>query len=631
MALIALKDMVFGFGAPPLLDRINLQIERAERICLVGRNGTGKSTLLKILNGDLNPGSGTLTRAQGLRTAFLPQEVPAELTGSIYDVVAGAVPRHASCLSDYRRQASSPETSRNGALLDGTNHTQHDLEASGAWGFHQEIRMVLSRMELAPDADCAALSAGMRRRVLLARALVTDPDILFLDEPTNHLDIDTILWMEEFLLRSVQTMVFVTHDRALLRKLATRIVEIDRGVLTSFPGDYDRYLSRKEELLKIEEKRNSEFGKVLKREEGWLRRGIKARRTRNEGRVRALLAMRAEVAGRRARAGNIRLSQQEAEKSGRLVMEVKNVHFAYTDLPVIRDFTLTVMRGEKIGVIGPNGCGKTTLLRLLLKELEPRDGSVRHGLHLEVAYFDQLRMQLDETKTLQENVVEGGDMVMVNGKARHIIAYLQDFLFTPIQARAPITALSGGERNRLLLAKLFTRPANVLVLDEPTNDLDVETLELLEAMLVEYEGTILLVSHDRTFLDNVATSTLVFEGQGRVQEYVGGYEDWMKGRMPEKKATPEKPKKEKPKSTATGPRKLTYKEERELESLPGEIESLETEKEDLFAALSDPELYKTAGHDVARLQNRLDELEGELEVAYNRWERLEDIDLQSKG
>ncbi|NLN59868.1 MAG: ATP-binding cassette domain-containing protein [Deltaproteobacteria bacterium] len=631
MALIALKDMVFGFGAPPLLDRINLQIERAERICLVGRNGTGKSTLLKILNGDLNPDSGTLTRAQGLRTAFLPQEVPAELTGSIYDVVAGAVPRHASCLSDYRRQASSPEASRNGALLDGTNHTQHDLEASGAWGFHQEIRMVLSRMELAPDADCAALSAGMRRRVLLARALVTDPDILFLDEPTNHLDIDTILWMEEFLLRSVQTMVFVTHDRALLRKLATRIVEIDRGVLTSFPGDYDRYLSRKEELLKIEEKRNGEFGKVLKREEAWLRRGIKARRTRNEGRVRALLAMRAEVAGRRARAGNIRLSQQEAEKSGRLVMEVKNVHFAYTDLPVIRDFTLTVMRGEKIGVSGPNGCGKTTLLRLLLKELEPRDGSVRHGLHLEVAYFDQLRMQLDETKTLQENVVEGGDMVMVNGKARHIIAYLQDFLFTPIQARAPITALSGGERNRLLLAKLFTRPANVLVLDEPTNDLDVETLELLEAMLVEYEGTILLVSHDRTFLDNVATSTLVFEGEGRVQEYVGGYEDWMKGRMPEKKATPEKPKKEKPKSAPTGPRKLTYKEERELESLPGEIESLETEKEDLFAALSDPDLYKTAGHDVARLQNRLDELEGELQVAYNRWERLEDIDLQSKG
>ena len=312
-------------------------------------------------------------------------------------------------------------------------------------------------------------------------------------------------------------------------------------------------------------------------------------------------------------------------------MEVKNVHFAYTDLPVIRDFTLTVMRGEKIGVIGPNGCGKTTLLRLLLKDLEPRDGSVRHGLHLEVAYFDQLRMQLDETKTLQENVVEGGDMVMVNGKARHIIAYLQDFLFTPIQARAPITALSGGERNRLLLAKLFTRPANVLVLDEPTNDLDVETLELLEAMLVEYEGTILLVSHDRTFLDNVATSTLVFEGEGRVQEYVGGYEDWMKGRMPEKKATPEKPKKEKPKSAPTGPRKLTYKEERELESLPGEIESLETEKEDLFAALSDPDLYKTAGHDVARLQNRLDELEGELQVAYNRWERLEDIDLQSKG
>ena len=631
MALIALKDISCGFGGPLLLEQINLQIERGERICLVGRNGTGKSTLLKLLNGDLIPDSGTLTRTQGLRTAFLPQEVPADLTGSIYDVVAGGVPHHANLLREYQRFASSPEASYNEACFEQINHIQHELEAAGAWAFHHQIRMVISRMDLDPDADCAVLSAGMRRRVLMARALVTDPDILFLDEPTNHLDIDAILWMEQFLLRSIKTMVFVTHDRAFLKQLATRIIEIDRGSLISFPGNYDRYISRKEELLENEENRNAEFDKVVQREETWLRQGVKARRTRNEGRVRALLAMREEVARRRARAGNVRLLQQEAERSGKMVIEVKDLDYAYENLPIIRDFTFTLMRGDKVGIIGPNGCGKTTLLRLLLKDIEPDQGSIRHGVRLEVAYFDQLRAQLDETKTLQENVVEKGDTVTVNGKPRHIIAYLQDFLFTPTQARAPITALSGGERNRLLLAKLFTRPSNVLVLDEPTNDLDVETLELLEAMLVDYQGTILIVSHDRTFLDNVVTSTLVFEGQGRVQEYVGGYEDWMKQRTPEKEAAPEKPKKEKPKSAATGPRKLTFKEQRELEALPGLIEALEIEKQDLFSTLSDPELYRTAGQDVANLQARLDELEAELETAYARWEWLEDIALQAKG
>jgi len=631
MAFLALKDIDFGFGGPLLLERINLQIERGERICLVGRNGTGKSTLLKILNGDLKPDSGTLTRTQGLKTAFLPQEVPAGLTGTIYDVVAGGVPHHASLLREYQHLSVRLEESYDESCLEQMNQIQSDLEAAGAWGFHHQIRRVISRMDLDSGADCAVLSAGLRRRVLMARALVTEPDMLFLDEPTNHLDIDAILWMEQFLQRSVKTMVFVTHDRAFLKQLATRIVEIDRGQLTSFPGSYDQYITRKEELLDNEANQNEEFDKVVKREEAWLRQGVKARRTRNEGRVRALLAMRAEVARRRVRSGNVRLLQQEAEKSGRLVIEVKNMDYSYENLPLIRDFTLTVMRGDKVGIIGPNGCGKTTLLCLLLKEIEPRKGTVRHGVRLEVAYYDQLRAQLDETKTLQENVVEDGDTVTVNGKPRHIIAYLQDFLFTPTQARAPITTLSGGERNRLLLAKLFTRPSNVLVLDEPTNDLDVETLELLEEMLIDYKGTVLIVSHDRAFLDNVATSTLVFEGQGRVQEYVGGYDDWMKQRPPEKEAAPEKPKKGKPKSAATGPRKLTFKEQRELGALPGLIEALEAERQSLFSTLADPELYKTAGQEVARLQARLNELEQELETAYARWEFLEAIALQAKG
>jgi ABC transport system ATP-binding/permease protein len=631
MALLSLKDVSFGFGGPLLLDRLNLQIERGERICLVGRNGTGKSTLLKILNGDLDPDSGVFSKTQGLKTAFLPQEVPVDLTGTIYDVVATGLPHHAALLAEYQRLTSSLEASYSEVCFEQINHIQHELEVAGAWGFHHQIRMVISQMDLDPDADCSVLSAGLRRRVFMARALVADPDILFLDEPTNHLDIEAILWMEQFLQRSIKTMVFVTHDRAFLKQLATRIIEIDRGRLTSFPSTYDQYISRKEELLDTEADQNEEFDKLVSREEAWLRQGVKARRTRNEGRVRALLALRAEVAKRRARSGNIRVLQQEAERSGRLVIEVKNVNFSFDEQPMIRDLTLTVMRGDKVGIIGPNGCGKTTLLRLLLGEIEPTQGSIRHGVRLEVAYFDQLRAQLAETKTLQENVVADGDNVMINGKPQHIIAYLQDFLFTPTQARAPITSLSGGERNRLLLAKLFTRPSNVLVLDEPTNDLDVETLELLEEMLIDYKGTVLIVSHDRAFLNNVATSTLVFEGQGRVQEYVGGYDDWRKQQTPEKEtAAPEKLKKGKPKSVTTGPRKLTFKEQRELEALPVLIETLEEEKKNLFSALANPELYRFGGQEVAPLQARLNELEAELELAYARWEYLEDIALMSR-
>ncbi len=583
MALVTLKDVGLGFGGPTLFDHVDLQIERGERICLIGRNGAGKSTLLKMINGDLPADSGLVTVAPGLKTALLTQEAPLALEGSVYDIVASGQS-------------------------------------------HQQVQTVLSRMGLDGKVDCRLLSAGLKRRVHLARALASDPDILLLDEPTNHLDLEAILWMERFLLRSVRTMVFVTHDRAFLNRLATRIVEIDRAGLTSFSGRYEDYLHRKQELLGIEAAQTIGYDKKLKREEAWLRQGVKARRTRNEGRVRALMDMRAEVEWRRSRSGNVRLVQQEAERSGRLVIEAGDVAFAYGEHPILADFSTTILRGDKVGVIGPNGCGKTTLLRILLGELKPGSGWLKHGVRLQVAYFDQLRAQLDETKTLQQNVVEDGDMVVVDGKPRHVMAYLHDFLFTPDQARAPITSLSGGERNRLLFARLFTRPSNVLVLDEPTNDLDAETLELLEEMLIDYAGTVLMVSHDRAFLNNVATSTLVFEGQGRVQEYVGGYDDWLRQRPPAAESTPASlPKKTRPSRVGSGPRKLTFRERRELENLPAVIETIEAEKRTLFAALSDPSLYKTAGAEVARRQARLDEIERELTDAYARWELLEDL------
>ncbi|MDA8125271.1 MAG: ATP-binding cassette domain-containing protein [Deltaproteobacteria bacterium] len=589
MALLTLQAVSLGFGGPALLDGADLQIEPGERICLIGRNGAGKSTLLKLINGDLPPDSGTITRTPGIKTALLNQEVPPELTGSVYDCVAAGLP---------------PGDAR-----------QRD----------QQVRTILSRMNLDDQADCGALSAGLKRRVGLARALAAAPDILLLDEPTNHLDIDAILWMEQFLLRSGGTLLFVTHDRAFLKKLATRIVEIDRAKLRSFPGDYEIYLDRRRELIESEAAQNAKFDKHLKQEEAWLRQGVKARRTRNEGRVRALLAMRAEVERRRAGIGSLRAVLQEAERSGRLIIEAKAVRFAYDERVIVDDLFATVMRGDKVGIIGPNGSGKTTLLRLLLGELAPRSGTLRHGVRLQVAYYDQLRAQLDESKTLQQNIVDDGDTVIVNGKPRHVIGYLQDFLFTPAQARAPITTLSGGERNRLLLARLFTQPSNLLVLDEPTNDLDVEALELLEAMLIDYTGTVLLVSHDRTFLNDVATSTLVFEGEGRFSEYVGGYDDWLRQRPPETEGKPApKEKKGKPRAPIASPRKLTFKEQRERESLPEAIEAIEQERQALYTALADPALYKSAGAEVAGMQSRLDQLEQDLTAAYARWEWLEE-------
>ncbi len=626
MPLITLQDISLSFGGPPILHDISLQIEAGERVCLVGRNGEGKSSLMKLIAGDLTPDSGGIIRQQGLRTARLSQDVPQGLTGPVFEVVAGGLGTLQETLSRYHELSMRLAAGAGESLLAELEEVQQALEAAGGWQAQQRVEEVSSRLKLDTEADFATLSGGMKRRVLLARALVSDPDLLLLDEPTNHLDIAAITWLEEFLLSANLTLMFVTHDRMLLKKLATRILDLDRGRLTSWPGDYDTYLRRKADMLSAEAGREAKFDKKLAEEEAWIRQGIKARRTRNEGRVRALIELRNERRARRASVGTAKMQIQEAVPSGKLVAEVKNVSFAYNSEPIIRDLTTTILRGDKVGLIGPNGSGKTTLLRLLLGNLTPQQGSVRLGVNLEPAYFDQQRATINEEETVIENVGEGNTTLTINGRPKHIIGYLQDFLFTPDRARSPVRVLSGGERNRLLLAKLFAKPANILVLDEPTNDLDAETLELLEELIFEFKGTVLLVSHDRAFLNNVVTSTLVFEGAGRVQEYAGGYDDWLAQRpveVAEKPEAPEKKAKRKPKPA--GPRKLTFKEARELEALPQQIEALEAEQRELYAAMADPDFYRQDGEGISRAKARSEELELELAAAYARWEELEAI------
>ncbi|REH40443.1 ATP-binding cassette subfamily F protein uup [Paraperlucidibaca baekdonensis] len=593
MALLSLRDVSIAFGGPALLSKVSFSLDRGERVCVIGRNGEGKSTLLKIIAGELTQDSGEIMRTQGSRIASMRQEVPQGWTGTVEDIVNGGfddLPEGDAALED--------------------------------WEIQIRMNKITTRLNLDPYADFNSLSGGRKRRVLLARALVTEPDILLLDEPTNHLDVRSISWIEDFLLGWNGTLLFISHDRRFLGNLATRLVEVDRGQLRSYPGNYDEYLARKAEQLSAEGHQNAVFDKKLAQEEVWIRQGIKARRTRNEGRVRELEQLRRERAERRNRQGNARMVMAEAERSGKLVLTAENLSLTLGGLNLVQDFSTVVMRGDKIGLIGDNGVGKTTLIRLLLGDQAPDAGKVTHGTQLSVNYFDQLRSALDLEATVVDNVGQGSDYIEINGQRKHILGYLQDFLFSPQRARTPVKALSGGERNRLLLAKLFTRPSNVLILDEPTNDLDVETLELLEELLVSYPGTLLLISHDRAFLDAVVTSTWVFEGDGQINEYVGGYADWLRQRPAPIATVSEVPTAKPVAAAKPAKRKLSFKEQRELDAIPKTIETLEKEQAELQAALADGQLFVSDIDKATAMAQRLPLIDDELLELLTRWEAL---------
>ncbi len=593
MSLVSLTGVTFSWSGEPLLENVNLEIQPGERIGLLGRNGAGKSTLMKLITGEAHPDDGTVTVDPGCRWARLIQEVPAGADQTIAQIVAEGAPRD--------------------------EHDGHD------WKAEQAVERVLSRMNLPADEQFASLSSGMKRRVLLARALVSEPDLLMLDEPTNHLDVEAIQWLETFLGRFSGAILFVTHDRVFLQALATRILEVDRGHLYDWTCDYQTFLKRKDLALHAEERGNAAFDKKLAEEEVWIRQGVKARRTRSEGRVKALERMRIERRERREKLGNVQMSAMQAERSGLLVAEAKGVGFSYGDRPVLRDFSTMIARGDKVGIIGANGAGKSTLLKLLLGELQPTTGTIRHGTRLEVLYFDQLREQIDEEKTVVENVGEGQELLELNGKRQHIYGYLQDFLFSPERARRPARYLSGGERNRLLLARLFKKPSNLMVLDEPTNDLDAETLELLEELVMNYAGTVLLVSHDRAFLNNVVTSTLVLAGDGTVREYDGGFDEVMRQRAANERAPVSAVNAVSSASLTTPaarPVKLSFKEQRELDDLPARIEDLEGQQQALQTRMADPEFFRSGGAAVSVAVGQLEAIAAELRAAYERWERL---------
>ena len=635
MPLLRLENVSLAYGHLPLLSHVDFQIDAGERVCLVGRNGAGKTTLFRVMMQKAVPDEGEIWRMETLRIAHLEQEVPPDTEQSIFDVVAAGLGELGSWLAQYHGLTHTGGIEKRDALRE-LARLQARIETLDGWNVNQKVETVLTRLSLPEDRKLSDCSGGTRRQVMLARALVSEPDLLLLDEPTNHLDINAITWLEKYLQSYRGALMFITHDRTFVRRVATRIVELDRGKLVSFTGDFDSYLQKKDELLEIEERANAKFDKQLAQEEAWIRRGVKARRTRNEGRVRALQAMRRDKAERLEAQDKPRFGLDSGALSGRLVVDVRGVNFGFGKEPIIRDLSTRILRGDRVGIIGPNGSGKSTLLRLIVGELKPSRGEVVLGTQLQIVYFDQHRRTLDPDKTVRQNMSDS-DYVSVRGRSRHIIGYLKDFLFPPERIDSPVKALSGGERNRLLLAKIFTQSANMMVLDEPTNDLDVDTLELLEDLLAAYEGTLLLVSHDRTFLDNVVTSTLVFQGEGRFCEYAGGYEDWERyqRQIPDTVSKAERTASIKTNEARSQPalgekpRRLSYKEQRELEELPGRIEALEAEQVALHALMADGDFYRQPSDKIAGAMERLETLKRELETSYERWGFLDSLERQT--
>ncbi len=641
MALLFLRDTQLSYGTQTLLDGVDFKIEPNERVCIVGRNGEGKSTLLKVIEGSVQADDGSRILQDGVQIAKLQQEVPNDTQGSVFHIIAQGLGNIGQLIERFHQLTATLADDSSENTLNELTRTQQAIDDQNGWDLNQKVETLISKLSLPAEAEFSELSGGMKRRVLLAQALIQDPDILLLDEPTNHLDIPSIQWLEDFLKNLSCSLVFITHDRSFLQALATRIVELDRGQLYNWECDYATYLQRKAAQLESEAKSNAEFDKKLAQEEAWIRQGIKARRTRNEGRVRALEKLREAHKARRQQQGKANLQYNQANHSGKQVIEVDDIHFAWPDQVVIDHFSTMILRGDKVGFIGANGCGKSTLLKLLLGQLSPQSGHIKLGTNLKIAYFDQHRDQLDENKAVVDSVLEESDYIEINGQRKHIMGYLGDFLFSPERARQPVKALSGGERNRLLLARVFAKPSNLLVLDEPTNDLDIETLELLEELLLDYPGTVLIVSHDRAFLNSVVTSSIVFDAPGQVNEYVGGYDDWLRqrpahydaptqktgtrtntqepARPGEKAETPAAKSSDKP--AAKKPKKLSYKDQREYDALPETIETLETELEALQMQISEPEFYQQTGHEA--VLERLNACEAELEAAFERWEILE--------
>ncbi len=625
MPLLVLKDVSIAYGDNKLLDSVNLSVENGQRIGLLGRNGEGKSTLLNIICGFQAPDAGEIKFEPGATVAKLGQTHNLSGTESVYDAIAAGLGEIGDWLAEYHRVIEDKTISA-GEQMERMSALQQKLDASNGWGLQQRVEKVISRLKLPVDEPVASLSGGWQRRVSLARALVSDPRVLLLDEPTNHLDIESIVWLENQVLQFPGAVIFVTHDRAFLKRVANQIVDLDRGRMTFWAGSYPDYLRRKNAFLEQEARQNAEFDRKLAEEEKWIRKGIQARRTRNEGRVRALKKMRVERAERRNQKGKVRLQLDRAANSGKLVIEARNLSFAYKNNAIVKDFSTRILRGDRIGLIGPNGVGKTTLIQILLSQLAPDSGDIRHGSNLQIAFFDQMRSQVNLDSTVVDAIGEGRDQITINGKPKHVISWLSDFLFTPARARSPIRSLSGGERARVLLAKLFSKPTNVLVMDEPTNDLDIETLELLEELLLDYSGTLLLVSHDRQFMDNVVTSTMVLEGDGVVREYVGGYTDWEQHRSkaPVSKSTAMK-KQDPPEESKSVPKKkkLGYREQQELAELPTKIDVLEQQQSSLTKAISDPGFFKLPQSEIDVTMKQLDQVEKDLEQCYQRWDQLE--------